>query len=705
MRRTAQRFSRTFAALAATVVVAGLPLDAVAQYDAASDRKALERFYDATGGPHWTDSTNWKTSAPLHEWYGVSTDADGRVIELQLLNVGLTGLIPPVLGRLTKLRALYLTQSSLTGFIQSELENLADLEVLALAMNELEGPIPAWLGDMPNLRSLSFNENDLTGPIPDNLANLASLDTLWLARNELSGPIPAWLGSLPKLEGLDLRENDFEGPVPTALGDLARLQSLDLSYNWGLSGRLPSGFSGLAQLEEFGWIVTGVCAPADWREWLSTLGWAAGAFCEPETNLTLDMAVFYTPAAREEAGGVDAIEAVIDLMLAETNDFYAASGVRHRVALVARSEMPYVESDGSDLYFLSDPSDGILDEVHAVRDRTGADLVHLVAGGVHGLCGQGERAGAFAVTYQRCGGLTFAHEIGHNLGLYHDRFQAQVHESGAFSSPAYGYVNQRAFQLGSSPSSPWMTIMAYDSQCSLGEYRCVQLPRFSNPRQQHGGDPLGVAYGPGGTATTGPADAVAVINLMGKVVAAWRDRPPDAANRPPVAVEALPALRLASAGSELTVEVSRAFSDPDGDALTFTASSSKPQVVRADISGSRVTLTAAGKGEARIRVSAVDAGGLSVSQLFSTTVEADDGGSGNGGPPDRVVLEQLFEATGGAGWINRSNWMTSAPLHEWFGVATDAEGRVTELLLTQNELTGSIPPEQVRPAVDTQVTT
>ena len=52
---------------------------AAAQGNAASDRAALDALYDATGGPDWTDSTNWKTSAPIGEWFGVTTDAAGRV--------------------------------------------------------------------------------------------------------------------------------------------------------------------------------------------------------------------------------------------------------------------------------------------------------------------------------------------------------------------------------------------------------------------------------------------------------------------------------------------------------------------------------------------------------------------------------------------------------------------------------------------------
>ncbi len=44
----------------------------------AGDRAVLAAFYDATGGPGWRVSTNWKTEAPLRDWHGVTTDDDGR---------------------------------------------------------------------------------------------------------------------------------------------------------------------------------------------------------------------------------------------------------------------------------------------------------------------------------------------------------------------------------------------------------------------------------------------------------------------------------------------------------------------------------------------------------------------------------------------------------------------------------------------------
>ena len=66
-----------------------------------------------------------------------------------------------------------------------------------------------------------------------------------------------------------------------------------------------------------------------------------------EGEVTIDVAVVYTPAAREAAGGAAAIESVIDLLIAETNQAYAESGVRHRMALAARSEVPYKETGDS----------------------------------------------------------------------------------------------------------------------------------------------------------------------------------------------------------------------------------------------------------------------------------------------------------------------------------------------------------------------
>ena len=60
---------------------------------------------------------------------------------------------------------------------------------------------------------------------------------------------------------------------------------------------------------------------------------------------------------------------------------------------------------------------------------------------------------------------------------------------------------------------------------------------------------------------------------------------------------------------------------------------------------------------------------------------------------DRAALVALHNATDGPNWTNNTNWLRDAPNGEWFGVTADANGRVTELNLSDNNLTGSIPAE------------
>lgn len=58
---------------------------------------------------------------------------------------------------------------------------------------------------------------------------------------------------------------------------------------------------------------------------------------------------------------------------------------------------------------------------------------------------------------------------------------------------------------------------------------------------------------------------------------------------------------------------------------------------------------------------------------------------------DREALTKFFESTGGSGWTYSDNWLTDESLARWYGVTTDDNGRVTELSLFDNQLTGSIP--------------
>ena len=169
----------------------------------------LAAFYEATGGDHWKNNTNWLSGAPLSEWYGVTTDDEGWVTALDLSgNVGLLygdypsgnglrGTIPEALGQLDNLVSLDFSDNGLTGPIPEALGQLSNLVSLSLASNRLTGTIPEALGQLNNLQYLDLSWNGLTGTIPEALGQLDSLEFLYLARNELTGCIPPALRDVP----------------------------------------------------------------------------------------------------------------------------------------------------------------------------------------------------------------------------------------------------------------------------------------------------------------------------------------------------------------------------------------------------------------------------------------------------------------------------------------------------------------------------
>lgn len=59
--------------------------------------------------------------------------------------------------------------------------------------------------------------------------------------------------------------------------------------------------------------------------------------------------------------------------------------------------------------------------------------------------------------------------------------------------------------------------------------------------------------------------------------------------------------------------------------------------------------------------------------------------------PDRQVLIDFYNATGGAGWEDSGNWNTPSAIGNWHGVETNADGFVTQLVLDDNNLTGTLP--------------
>ena len=246
-----------------------------AAVSASPDSLALVALYNATDGDNWTNNANWLSDEPIGQWHGVTTDANGRVATLDLVQNQLSGVIPPELGNLANLTQLGLIDNQLSGTIPAELGNLANLTTLGLGSNQLSGVIPpelgtlsnlTWLalsqnqlsgsilsalGTLSNLTTLDLRENELSGVIPPELGNLANLTILGLSDNQLSGTIPPQLGSLSNLEWLLLRENELSGAIPASLGNLANLQTLGLGSNQ-LSGAIPPQLGNLSNLTQLG---------------------------------------------------------------------------------------------------------------------------------------------------------------------------------------------------------------------------------------------------------------------------------------------------------------------------------------------------------------------------------------------------------------------------------------------------------------------
>jgi len=243
---------------------------------AATDRAALVALYEATDGPNWVDNTNWLTDARLDDWYGVDTDASGRVVRLELDDNALSGTVP------------------------AELGSLPELKRLDLPDNRLTGPIPVDLGNLTNLTNLELDDNELTGPIPPELGKLTKLTNLELDDNGLSGPIPAELGGLDNLAWLELNGNDLSGPLPSELGNLSSLRAMLLWRN-ELSGSIPESFLVLRALERFDFTRNAeLCAPGTtgFVAWLGGIEAAKGPYCN-ESDMSVLERLYETAAGTD----------------------------------------------------------------------------------------------------------------------------------------------------------------------------------------------------------------------------------------------------------------------------------------------------------------------------------------------------------------------------------------------------------------------
>lgn len=147
----------------------------------------------------------------------------------------------------------------------------------------------------------------------------------------------------------------------------------------------------------------------------------------------IEVLVVYTPAALNAAGGVNGIDTLIDLAVLESNTSFDNSRVATQLLLLYKGMTNYVESGDfdTDLARLQNPSDGFMDDLPALRDRYGADVVTLITEGSQ-YCGVAFdimnpvspmfAPFAYNVVARMCaaGNYTYAHELGHLMSARHD---------------------------------------------------------------------------------------------------------------------------------------------------------------------------------------------------------------------------------------------------------------------------------------------
>jgi hypothetical protein len=189
----------------------------------------------------------------------------------------------------------------------------------------------------------------------------------------------------------------------------------------------------------------------------------------------IDLLWVYTPAALEHWGSVEEVQVRCAEAVADANLTFANTALPFSVRTVGIHGTDYVEMDGY-LGHVTNPSDGYMDEVHAIRDEVRADIVVLVTVVGCGLAyvAPGNPDYGFQQCSVGCWPSAFRHELGHNLGSQH------------YVSDGYGYY-------------PWSSghRLVPEGGTEIGTAMGGNnIPHFSNPAVDYGGVPTGVAPGP-----------------------------------------------------------------------------------------------------------------------------------------------------------------------------------------------------------------
>ncbi len=189
----------------------------------------------------------------------------------------------------------------------------------------------------------------------------------------------------------------------------------------------------------------------------------------------IDILVLYSQPAEAYAGSVEAIQAIAMASVESTNLAFSNSGVSTRLNLVAIEAADYAESgdSGDDLDWMQASP-----RVEQLREAHHADLVAMLVDLIPS-CGRafimndpgpGFSDSAYSISAADCAvaGLTFAHEVGHNLGMQHNPEDTAATPDIAAYPAAFGHWHNGRYR----------TVMSIGAVCFT---ECERIPWYSNP--------------------------------------------------------------------------------------------------------------------------------------------------------------------------------------------------------------------------------
>lgn len=319
----------------------------------------------------------------------------------------------------------------------------------------------------------------------------------------------------------------------------------------------------------------------------------------PDTADFIDVMIVYSNQTATAAGS--ALSSQLQYAVDRTNLSYGNSGISTRVRLVHSAPLNFNEGTNTFdamLNQLTSTTDGVMDEVHALRDTHGADLVSLFVERAD-ACGIGwlvsTAAYGFTVVNRGCSGdnLTFAHELGHNLGARHDPYVDS-------SNTPYAYGHGYVYVAGA-----WRTVMAYNNLCTASNTSCTRLPHFSNPS---------IFYNSVATGTTSTHDNARVHNERALAVANFRT----SSSTPSVQFDSAN-ISVAEGGGSAAISVTR--SQATGVASVQYSTSGGTAVSGADFTAASGTLSfAEGVSTLQITIPITDDASVEPAETFTVSL-------------------------------------------------------------------------------------